>query len=96
MDIINERMDYIVNEVVLMNTINNSIIEKEEEDYIDYMNDIINEEELDNERYDYYKNQFLMNYGCECKYCNRLYGVDNNSEEYDCCLDCFTNNMEIE
>ena len=63
---------------------------------IDIINDIVNEEELDNESYEYYRNQMLMNGLCECYECNRFYGIDNNSELLNTCLECYNNRTDTE
>lgn len=65
-------------------------------DNMDFVNDIINEDELDNESYEYYRQYFIMNYGGECQYCNKLYGLTENSEVDNCCLNCYNNLDEEE
>ncbi len=87
MDIIKSKMNEMINEVIDMNT-------KYKTTKTD-INDILEEIEEDTDRYNYYKEQYLMSVGCECKYCDKLYGIENNSEEIDCCIICFNDNMEI-
>jgi len=60
------------------------------------INDILEDIEEDTDRYNYYRNQYLMNVGCECMYCDRLYDIHKNSEKINCCIDCYELQTEEE